>query len=96
MSETAWRALGRGLEGAPAEAGKPAPSRDRAVAAYEKLLLLEPADQVETRYRLAKLLRGRNTKRAKQHLLEALAEAPRFREGYRLLLELTGKKEAGR
>jgi tetratricopeptide (TPR) repeat protein len=96
MSETAWRALGRGLEGAPAEAGKPAPARDRAVAAYEKLLLLEPADQVETRYRLAKLLRGRNAKRAKQHLLEALAEAPRFRDGYRLLLELTGKKEATR
>jgi tetratricopeptide (TPR) repeat protein len=88
MSETAWRALGRGLEAAPA--------RERAVAAYEKLLLLEPADQVETRYRLAKLLRGRNPKRAKQHLLEALAEAPRFREGYRLLLELTGKKEASR
>ena len=39
--------------------------RDRAVAAYERLLLLEPADQVDTRYRLAKLLRGRNA-RARQ------------------------------
>jgi tetratricopeptide (TPR) repeat protein len=92
MAEAGWRALGRALE-------PDAAARDRAVAAYERLLLLEPADQVDTRYRLAKLLRGRNGKRAKQHLLEALAEAPRFREGYRLLLELgsnRAKTEAGR
>ena len=49
--------------------------------AYERLLLLEPADQADTRFRLAKLLRGRNPKRAKQHLLEALAEAPAFPGG---------------
>ena len=89
MAEAGWRALGRALE---PQGGKDPASAERAtqraVAAYEKLLLLEPADQVETRYRLAKLLRGRNVKRAKHHLLEALAEAPRFREGYRLLLEL--------
>jgi hypothetical protein len=91
MAEAGWRAQGRALE-----AAKDAATRDRAVLAYEKLLLLEPADQVDTRYRLARLLRGRNVKRAKQHLLEALAEAPRFREGHRLLLELSTRREASR
>ncbi len=90
MGEAGWRALGRALE-----AGEGA-DPTRSAAAYERLLLLEPADQVDTRYRLARLLRGRNLKRARHHLLEALAEAPRFREGYRLLLELGGKKEASR
>ncbi len=99
MAEAGWRALGRALEAQNArEPMKTSPQKtvlaDRAVAAYEKLLLLEPADQVETRYRLAKLLRGRNPRRAKQHLLEALAEAPRFRDGYQLLLDLNGRREA--
>ena len=94
MSEAGWRALGRALDAQAAkEPMKTSPQQaslaERAISSYEKLLLLEPADQVETRYRLAKLLRGRNPRRAKHHLLEALAEAPRFREGYQLLLDLT-------
>jgi hypothetical protein len=58
------------------------------VRAYERLLLLEPADQADTRYRLARLLRARDPRAAKRHLLDALAEAPRLRPGLELLLEL--------
>jgi Tfp pilus assembly protein PilF len=87
-AEAGWRSVGRAAElhltGAPGDASV----RARAVTAYEKLLLLEPADQAETRLRLARLLRRDRPKVARRHLLDALAEAPRLREGYQLLMEL--------
>lgn len=64
---------------------------EQAVDAYRRLLLLDPADPVDVHYRLAKLLRPRDPAVAKRHILEALADAPRFREGHRLLLEITGE-----
>jgi len=64
---------------------------EKAVESYRRLLLLEPENPVEVRYRLARLLRLRDPIAAKRHILEALAEAPRFREGHRLLLEIAGE-----
>jgi len=59
-----------------------------AIDAYRRLLLLDPADPVDIHYRLAKLLQKRDPAEAKRHILEALADAPRFREGHRLLLAM--------
>ena len=56
--------------------------------AYRRLLLLDPADPVDVHYRLARLLRGQDPAAAKKHILEALADAPRFRDGHRLLLTI--------
>jgi len=69
-------------------------SRDeQAVESYRRLLLLEPENPVEVRYRLAKLLRRQDPVAAKRYILEALAEAPRFREGHKLLLEIARDTE---
>ncbi len=64
-----------------------------AVESYRRLLLLEPENPVEVRYRLARLLRQRDPVAAKRHILEALAEAPRFREGHKLLLDIARQTE---
>lgn len=61
---------------------------DEAVESYRRLLLLDPADPVDVNYRLALLLRRRDPDAAKRHVLEALADAPRFRQAHRLLLEI--------
>ncbi len=74
-----WR-LGRAGE----ELGRQEPAID----AYRRLLLLDPADPVDVHYRLAKLLQTAGPGRSQETLLEALADAPRFREGHRLLLSL--------
>lgn len=66
---------------------------DQAVESYQRLLLLDPADPVEINYRLANLLKDQDSKAARHHLLEALADAPRFRKGHQLLLEMTNKAE---
>jgi tetratricopeptide (TPR) repeat protein len=62
--------------------------QERAIELYERLLLLDPADPVDVHYRLAQLLRPRDSAAAKRHILEALADAPRFRQGHKLLLEI--------
>jgi tetratricopeptide (TPR) repeat protein len=80
-----WR-LGRAGE----ELGRQEPAID----AYRRLLLLDPADPVDVHYRLAKLLQKRDPAAAKRHVLEALADAPRFREGHRLLLTLPESEES--
>jgi tetratricopeptide (TPR) repeat protein len=85
LLEAGWRGRGLALEAAGDRA-----SQAGAVDAYERLLLLEPADQADVRLRLARLLKDRDRPAARRHLLEALAEAPRLRAGHQLLLELTG------
>lgn len=60
----------------------------QAISAYETLLLLDPADPADVHFRLARLMRVNNDPAAKRHVLEALEDAPRFREAHRLLLEL--------
>lgn len=71
--------------------GKP----ERAVDAYQRLLLLDPADPAEVHYRLAKLLQTKEPAQAKQHLLDALEDAPRFRDAHSLLLRMQGVKTNG-
>ena len=56
--------------------------------AWEALLALDSADSREAHYHLAALLKADDVPRAKRHLLQALEEAPRFRDAQRLLLEL--------
>lgn len=63
---------------------------ERAMDAYKRLLQLDPADPAEVHYRLAKLLVDKDAAEAKQHVLRALEEAPRFRDAHSLLLKLQG------
>jgi tetratricopeptide (TPR) repeat protein len=82
-----------------AEAGSGADDKEEAIAAYRSLILLDPADPAEAHYRLASLLhvRGGAEAEAKRQVLQALEDAPRFREAQRLLLDLEGAstKSAG-
>jgi tetratricopeptide (TPR) repeat protein len=68
-----------------------------AMAAYRTLLLLDPPDPADAHFRLARLLHQTGKPEAKRHVLQALEEAPRFRDAQRLLLEMTadpaGEKE---
>jgi tetratricopeptide (TPR) repeat protein len=65
---------------------------EQAISAYRRLLLLDPADPAEMHFQLARLLhaRGDAEAEAKRHVLQALEEAPRFREAQRLLLQIEG------
>jgi tetratricopeptide (TPR) repeat protein len=84
MLPAVYEYLGRANE----ELGREEP----AVQSYRHLLLLDPADPVEINYRLARLLQQRDPAAAKRHILEALADAPRFREGHKLLLKMPEDK----
>ncbi len=75
-----WR-LGRANE----ELGLDEP----AIESYRRLLFLDPTDPADVNFRLARLLQDRDPAKAKRHVLEALAEAPRFREAHRLLSKMT-------
>ena len=66
---------------------------EAAIQSYQRLLLLDPSDPVEVNYRLARLLQPRDPVAAKRHLLEALADTPRFREGHKLLLTMPAPQE---
>jgi len=61
---------------------------DQAIESYRHLLLLEPADPADVNYRLARLFAERDPVTAKRYVLEALADAPRFRQAHRLLLKI--------
>ncbi|NBV25404.1 MAG: hypothetical protein EBS05_26255 [Proteobacteria bacterium] len=60
-----------------------------AIAAYQTVLLLDPPDPADMHFRLARLLTATDPKSARQHVLLALEEAPRFREAHELLLKLS-------
>jgi tetratricopeptide (TPR) repeat protein len=81
MLATVHRRLGRANE----QLGQ----GEQAVESYRRLLLLDPTDPADVNFRLARLLRHSDPTRAKRHVLEALAEAPRFREAHRLLSDIT-------
>ncbi len=73
---------------------------EAAIQAYDKLLLLDPPNPAEVHFRLARLLRQRGDPAAKRHVLQALEDAPRYRDAHRLLLEINGalpgdKEKAG-
>ncbi len=61
---------------------------DQAIESYRRLLLLDPPDPADVNYRLARLFAERDPVAAKRYVLEALADAPRFRQAHRLLLKL--------
>ena len=65
--------------------------REPAIAAFERLLHLKPADPADVRFRLAQLEAEENPEAARRHLLRALEDAPRFRAAHRLLLKLTSE-----
>ncbi|MBI5772275.1 MAG: tetratricopeptide repeat protein [Verrucomicrobia bacterium] len=62
-----------------------------AIAAYRTVLQLDPPDPAEVHFRLAKLLQAGGDASAKRHALQALEEAPRFREAHRLLLQINSE-----
>lgn len=65
-----------------------------AIGAYQTMLLLDPPDPAAVHFGLARLLQKQDAATAKQHVLKALEEAPRFREAHRLLLEINRAKNA--
>ena len=58
-----------------------------AIAAYERVLVLDPGGSAQTHFKLAGLLRATDATKAKRHLLDSLALAPRNREGLVMLAE---------
>ena len=60
---------------------------DAAIAAYERVLLLDPGGGAQTHFKLAQLLREKDAAKAKRHLLDSLALAPRNRDAHGMLRE---------
>lgn len=65
----------------------------QAIDSYRTLLKLDPADPADVHFGLARLLYARGDPAAKRHVLQALEEAPRFRDAHRLLLEINRAKK---
>lgn len=63
---------------------------DAAIEAYRVMLRLDPPDPAETHFRLARLLHEKKDPETRRHILQALEEAPRYREAHKLLLEIVG------
>jgi tetratricopeptide (TPR) repeat protein len=61
---------------------------EEAIGAFETLLHLDPLNPADVHFRLASLYKGADAGLARRHVLQALEEAPRYREAHRLLLEL--------
>ncbi|MEM7699365.1 MAG: hypothetical protein AAF236_13290, partial [Verrucomicrobiota bacterium] len=59
-----------------------------AVTAFERTLALSPPNPSEVRVRLGGLLKEESPDEARRHVLDALADSPRYRDGHTLLLEL--------
>lgn len=78
-----------------AKAGAATGANEVAIDANRKLLLLNPPDSAQVHFQLAQLLhaRGDSEPEAKRHVLQALEEAPRFRDAQRLLLQIEAVKE---
>jgi tetratricopeptide (TPR) repeat protein len=77
-----------------AQAAEALGDRKAAIEAQRTLLLLDPLDLADHHYRLAKLLAAENQlPAARQEVVRALEEAPRFRDAHRLLLEIVEKSE---
>ena len=72
-----------------AQASEALGRREAAINACQTLLLLDPPDPAGAHFQLARLLHETGEPTAKRHLLQALEEAPRFRDAHRLLLEMT-------
>jgi tetratricopeptide (TPR) repeat protein len=71
-----------------AQAAEALEQDELAIRSLEILLRLEISDLADVHFRLARLKHKRGDPSAKRHVLQALEEAPRFREAHRLLLEI--------
>ena len=67
---------------------------ETAIQACRALLLLDPPDPAGTHFQMARLLHQKGDPTAHRHLLQALEEAPRYRDAHRLLLEMNGSNPA--
>ncbi|HKX60733.1 MAG TPA: tetratricopeptide repeat protein, partial [Verrucomicrobiae bacterium] len=72
-----------------AEASEQLQRPDSAIESYRTLLRLDPPDPAGTHFKLARLLHEKGEPSAKRHLLQALEEAPRYREAHKLLLKFS-------
>ncbi len=88
---TAVNPLAPGPHRTIAEAREATGDKPGAIRAYRTMLALNPPDQPEIRYRLARILHAAGDAAAKREVLLALEEAPRFRAAHALLLELESK-----
>jgi len=70
-----------------AEAHAALKENTEAIAAYERVLILDPGSAAQTHFKLAELLKESDATEAKRHLLDSLALAPRNREGLAMLRE---------
>ena len=71
-----------------AEACEQTGDANEAMSAYRAMLALEPPDPAELHFKLARLLHQAGSPEARRQVLQALEEAPRYREALRLLLEI--------
>jgi len=74
-----------------AEASEATSQAKPAIEAYRALLQLDPANPAEVHYHLAKLLFEQGDPAARRQVLQALEEAPRYREALRLLLQMQAR-----
>ncbi len=74
-----------------ARASEAAGQRHPAIEAYESLLQLDPPNPAELHYHLAQLLFAEGNPKARLHVLQALEEAPRYREALRLLRQMQSR-----
>ncbi|MEO6740917.1 MAG: tetratricopeptide repeat protein [Chthoniobacteraceae bacterium] len=74
-----------------ADAREATGDKPAAIRAYRTMLSLNPPDQPEIHYRLARILLSTGDAAAKREVLLALEEAPRFRGAHSLLLEMEAK-----
>jgi tetratricopeptide (TPR) repeat protein len=79
-----------------AEAGIHTGQTQTAIGAYRALLALDPPDPAEVRLRLGQLLHRSGDPAARRQVLQALEEAPRYREALQLLLEITGESPSAK
>ncbi|MEQ8785041.1 MAG: tetratricopeptide repeat protein [Pirellulaceae bacterium] len=77
-----------------AEAAEQTGDNQRALAGLAALLEMDPFDPAEARFRVARLLvRKGDLPSARRQVLQALEEAPRYREAQKLLLEIVEVEE---
>jgi tetratricopeptide (TPR) repeat protein len=75
-----------------AEASEQTRQFSSAISAYRALLELDPVDPSQIHYRLAKLLDQSGSPEALRQVLQALEEAPRYRDALQLLLEIENRR----
>jgi tetratricopeptide (TPR) repeat protein len=66
------------------------------IEACRALLELDPPDPAQVNYRLARLLYSKRDPAAKRYVLQALEEAPRYRDALRLLLDINKNETPGK